>query len=234
MTALPSPPSSEDYIGAYAPWVSLDSPGTCLVLVDLQRALVSRHHGLGTLLAREGRLDQAGYRFSRFERVAVPNAARLLEAFRRAGLARVHLNMGSALDDYSDVALPARQLCRAIGLRAGTTEYETLDAVRPLAGEQVLAKTTMSAFSSTPLEALLRSWSVETLVFAGATTNMCVEHNVRDAADRGIRCVLVEDACATDSPEAHEAALRTVGRLYGRVATTEEVLAEIAVEAAHA
>ncbi len=75
---------------------------------------------------------------------------------------------------------------------------------------------------------------MRTLVFAGVTTNMCVEHNVRDAADRGFGCIVAEDACATDSQEMHDASLRNIARLYGRVMSTAAVVSELGLELARA
>jgi nicotinamidase-related amidase len=234
MTAAPDrDPRAGDYIGAFAPRVEIDDSRACLVVVDLQKAFASRSAGLGRLLASDGRAAAAEERFARIERQVVPNVERLLRAFRPRGLGVVFLVTGSALADYSDMPPHLRALCKATNNRVGEREHELLDGLVPRPDEPVLRKVTLSAFASTPLETLLRSRSVETLVFAGVTTNMCVEHNARDAADRGFGCVVVEDACATDSQAMHEASLRTIARLYGRVAATSEVLAEIA-EPAHA
>jgi len=53
-----------------------------------------------------------------------------------------------------------------------------------------------------------------------------VESAVRDAADRGFRVTLVEDACATYSQEEHAAALRNL-RGFARVLTTDDLLEEL-------
>lgn len=223
-----------DYVAAFAPRVEIDPAATALVVVDLQYGLASRSAGLGRLLASHGLAGAADYRFSRIERVVVPNTARLLGAFREGGLRSVFLVVGSTVPDYSDLPPHLHRLCRATNTRVGELEFEILEEVAPRPDEPVLRKLTLSGFASTPVENLVRSWGVRTLVFAGVTTNMCVEHNVRDAADRGFGCVLVEDACASDSPQMHEASLRTVARLYGRVARTEQVIAELGVGVARA
>jgi nicotinamidase-related amidase len=209
-----------DVIARFAPAVELRPEATCLVLVDLQYGLASRAHGLGPLL-------DSPYRFDRIEEVVVPNARRLLAGFRELGLRRAFLVVGAGAPDYADVPPHLRALCRAANLRAGEREHEVLDEIAPRAGEPVLAKTTLSAFASTGLEALVRSWGVTTLVFAGVTTNMCVEHNVRDAADRGFACAVVDDACGTDTQAMHDASLATIGRLYGAVLRTDDVLERI-------
>lgn len=208
--------------------MKLVAEATALLLVDFQRALASSTEGLGRLLAAAGRLDEAAYRFERIEQEAVPNAARLLDAWRRLDQPRIFLTVGSELADYSDLPAHLRELCRQTNNRAGEPEHDLLAELRPLANEPTLNKRSLSPFATTPLERLLALRGVKTVVVAGVTTNMCVEHTVRDAADRGFGCVLVEDACAADAPGMHEATLAVVERLYGRVATTMAILEEIA------
>jgi nicotinamidase-related amidase len=118
-----------------------------------------------------------------------------------------------------------RTLCEATNNRVGEREHEIIDELKPEPNERVFNKITPSAFSSTPLELVLRTYGVTTLLFAGVSTNMCVEHTLRDAADRGFYCFLVEDACGADSVAMHEAACNVVERLYGAVVTTENVIA---------
>lgn len=90
----------------------------------------------------------------------------------------------------------------------------------------MINKTTMSAFHSSGFERLLRAWGVEQLVLAGVSTNSCVEGTARDAADRGYRCLLVEDGCGAASQRLHEAACENFQRLLGRVDSAVAVLRE--------
>lgn len=217
----------EDYVAQFTAEVGLVADDSCLVVVDMQNATGTREGGLGRLLASEGRLQEAEYRFSRIEEVAVPNSARLLQFCRGRGIRRVFLTYGSEVSDYSDLSPQMRRLCEATNNRAGTHDHEIVDALRPLHDERVFNKLTPSAFSSTPIELVLRSYGIGTLLFAGISTNMCVEHTLRDASDRGFRCVLVEDACAADSERMHQATLEVVPRLYGVVSSTAEVIARL-------
>ncbi len=61
----------------------------------------------------------------------------------------------------------------------------------------------------------------------GVSTSQCVDLTARDAADRGYASVVVEDAVAEDRPDYHDWTLEQFRRLFGRVATTDEVLAEL-------
>lgn len=74
---------------------------------------------------------------------------------------------------------------------------------------------------------MLHAYDDDTLLFTRAATNMCVEGTFRDAADRSFHCLLVEDACAADSQEMHDASLRLLQRLYGGITSIAEVLEKI-------
>jgi len=91
----------------------------------------------------------------------------------------------------------------------------------------VVNKTTIGAFSSTNLDSILWSRGIRYLLFTGVSTNMCVETTARDAADRGFRCVLIDDGCGASSPEYHEATMVTFQRLFGKVKNSHEVMEEL-------
>src|SRR5262249_6523641 len=96
-----------------------------------------------------------------------------------------------------------------------------------LRNERVFNKISASAFGSTPIELVLHKYGIDTLFFTGVSTNMCVEHTLRDASDRGFQCILVEDACGAGSPEMYETTVAVVPRLYGTVMSTDEVIERI-------
>src|SRR5690606_16508890 len=123
------------------------------------------------------------WRFDRIERSAVPTTQRLLEAFRSRGAGVVHLVLGSRTEDFSDIPPYLRGLAQRTDNRVGRPHHATLASVAPLDGEPVITKSTASAFVSTGLDAELRGRGIEQLVFAGVSTNTCVESTARDAAD---------------------------------------------------
>ena len=217
----------QDYVVVYTPRLEIEPERTCLVVVDLQYATGTRTTGLGKLLAGQGRLHEAEYRYTRIEQYVLPNTTRLLEAFRSLDLRRVFLTYGSEVSDYSDLSDQMRALCEATNNRVGEREHEIIDELKPWPNERVFNKITPCAFPSTPIELVLHTFEVKTLLFVGVSTNMCVEHTLRDAADRGFHCILVEDACGADSQAMHDSAVGVVPRLYGGVMTTDEVLARI-------
>ncbi len=70
----------------------------------------------------------------------------------------------------------------------------------------------------------LRSRGIDTILVAGMVANLCVESQVRDAVDDGFRAIVVGDAVATVSDEAHEAALANFGLLATEIVNTEDVV----------
>ena len=204
--------------------VSLAEPGVALIVIDMQYASACRTTGFGKWLARHGRAAEGEYRFSRIEQLVVPNAGKLLAAFRAKDLSRVFVRLGSQIAGCRDLIPHIRALENDFGNVQGAREFEFLDELTPQPGEPVVTKLSASAFSSSHIDALLRNLGASTLVFAGVSTSQCVDLTARDAADRGYRCVIVEDAVAEDAPEFHDATLEQFQRLFGAVMTTDEVI----------
>jgi biuret amidohydrolase len=224
---LASGVGSPDYAHQFNPGFQLDPAKVALVVVDMQYASGSRHEGLGRLLKDQGREAQGTERFDRIETVLVPTIRSLLDAFRSRGLRVIFLTVGSELPDYSDLPPHMRPMAEAVGNTRGRREHEILAELAPRPHEPVLNKTTMSAFHSSGFERLVRAWGVDQLVFTGVSTNSCVEGTARDAADRGFRCLLVEDGCGAASRQLHEAACQNFQRLLGRVDSSARVIAEL-------
>jgi nicotinamidase-related amidase len=218
---------AHDYVAVYTAHTEIDPARTCLVVVDLMYATGHPETGLGRFLSSQGRLHEAEYRYTRIAEKVVPNTKRLLDFFREHDLRRIFLTYGSEVSDYSDLTDQMRALCEGTNNRVGEREHEIIDELAPWPNERVFNKITPSAFTSTPIEIVLRAYGVDTLLFTGVSTNMCVEHTLRDAASYGYYCFLVEDACGADSPEMHDAAVTVLQRLYGAVTSTDDAIAHI-------
>lgn len=218
------------------PAFTLPAERTALVLVDMQNASTSRGYGADGLFANDATPSHEYY-FGRMETVVLPNCLRLLDAFRTADWAILHVTLGSLLPDgrdfeplrmaYDRVLLAQGRISRPIIPMAGTPDHSIVTPLAPQPGEIVLNKASRSAFSSTGIDQILRNLGVEGLVVAGTTTNACVGTTASDAADRGYRVVIVEDAAAAPSALLHECALLNFAYLFGRVLTTADVLAEL-------
>jgi len=220
-------PLSGDAVLEHTLGFVLDPASTALVVIDMQYATACRTTGLGRWLAERGREEEGRYRFDRIEEFLVPNIARLLAAFREHDLPRVFVRLGGQMEGCRDLILHLRELETALANIAGEREFEFLDELAPLPGEPILTKLSASAFTSSNIDALLRNLGVRTIVVTGVSTSQCVDLTARDAADRGYASVVVEDAVAEDRPDYHDWTLEQFRRLFGRVATTNEVLAEL-------
>lgn len=230
MTRESKPPEvdgANDYVAIYTPETELDPATVCLVVTDIQYATGTRTTGLGKVLAAQGKLGDAEYRYSRIENFVIPNTKRLIDFFRANEMRLVYLTYGSEVSDYSDLPNHVRELCRSTNNRVGEREHEIVDEVKPLPNERVFNKIGASAFNSTAIDLVLHVYGVDTLLFTGVSTNMCVEGTLRDAADRNFRCFLVEDACGADSPAMHEASLTVTQRLFGEIISTETVIEKL-------
>lgn len=191
----------------------LDPARTALLLIDVQKGIF-----------HPGAAATRPYFFRTAAEVAVPNMARLLAAARAAGTEVVHTVIQSLTADGRDRSLDYKQT--GFHFPPGSREAEVCDEVAPLRDEMVLPKTSSSLFNSTIFEYLLRNIGLDTVIVAGFLTDQCIDHTVRDGADRGFRMLCPTDACTTDSRERHETALAAF-RGYCRQATTEELVREL-------
>ena len=129
--------------------------------------------------------------------------------------------------DYNDALPHLKALFQSSNNYVGSPEHRILEDIKPHQGDLVIHKTTVGAFSSTNLDSILWSKGLKGLLFAGVSTNMCVETTARDAADKGFRCVLIEDGCGASAQRYHDATLETFQRLFGKVKTSKEIIEEL-------
>jgi len=216
-----------DYINDFSIPITIDPRTTALVVVDLQYATGSREHGLGKLLREQNRLEEAVYRFGRIDDFVIPNTARLLSVFRAARARVIYLTYGAETHDCSDVPPHIRGLVQATNNIEGQKEHEIVESVMPYENELVLNKVTMGGFASTGLESRLRALGITEIVVVGVSTNNCVGMTAMEASDRGFGVILVADATGTCDDEAQAAFENMFLRLWGRVATTDEVIADL-------
>jgi nicotinamidase-related amidase len=213
---------------------ALDVRRTAIVIVDMQYYDADRGSGIGKSL-EAARPGYTGYYFERVETTVVPAIRRLIEHFRRRELPVIFLTYASERDDGSDLAplLRARneQRRRTLGAPGvyprSAPEARILAALGPGDGDIVLNKTSQSAFTTTPIADVLHARGIDGILVTGVVTNVCVEATARDAADRGLKTVIVDDACAAWEPAFHEATLRSFRTFVGRVATADALIREL-------
>jgi biuret amidohydrolase len=222
--------------GWHMPWPSfeVDWSKAALLVIDMQNYGCNPEAGVAQMLSLRYP-EIAGYYVPRLTGTAIPNARRLLDAFRRAGRKVLFTRHGPLLPDGSDmIARRRRRDTDSLTTTntptlwsKGSFEHEVIAELAPRPGELVVDKNTSSAFNSTGIEWMLRNMGAQTLVVAGMATDMCVETTARDAADRGFNVIIAEDAAATFFDEHHRAALSGFARVFGQVWQTKDVVAAL-------
>ncbi|RJF80860.1 cysteine hydrolase [Azospirillum cavernae] len=202
---------------------------TALIVIDMQRDFLEPG-GFGAALGNDVR---------RLAPSIAPTRA-LLDAFRARGLPIIHTQEAHR-PDLSDC--PPSKLERGRGtltigdvgpmgriLVSGEPGAAIIPELAPLPGEIVIEKPGKGAFHATPLRERLTELGVTHLLFAGVTTEVCVQTTMREANDRGYECLLVEDATDSYFPEFKAATLamiRAQGGIVGWTASSSAVLAAL-------
>jgi nicotinamidase-related amidase len=207
----------------------LDPNTTALLIIDMQRDFCDPG----------GYAAQAGLDVTRLSSV-IDNIRMLLDAARQAGLIVIHTREGH-LPDLSDCPplklLRSRHAGALIGgkgpmgrlLIRGEYGHDIIDALKPLEHETVIDKPGYGAFHKTGLEALLAQ-RMNTLILCGVTTEVCVHSTLREAVDRGFRCITVGDACAASNPALQQPALDMIaveGGIFGSVGIAADIAGAI-------
>ncbi|WP_112833352.1 isochorismatase family cysteine hydrolase [Ensifer sp.] len=150
--------------------------------------------------------DADSYYHKRLRQTVIPNQVRILEAARNSGCEVLHTIIESLTLDGRDRSLDHK--LSDMHVPKGSPEGQVIPELAPIDNEIVLPKTSSGVFNSTNIDYILRNLNTRYLIIAGVITDQCVDMAVRDAADRGYLVTVVNDACATYSPERHEGALR--------------------------
>jgi biuret amidohydrolase len=205
---------------------SFDPSRLALVIIDMQRDFIEPG-GFGAALGND---------VSRLAPI-VPAVTKLLGAFRELGLTVIHTKECHR-PDLTDCP-PAKRSRGHSSLRIGDKGpmgriliegepgNDFVPALRPRAGEVVIAKPGKGAFCATELHKELQTRGITHLLVTGVTTEVCVQTTMREANDRGYDCLLVEDGTESYFPEFKKATLemiRAQGGIVGWTATTTQVL----------
>ena len=209
--------------------IEIDLDTAALVIIDMQRDFLEPG-GFGETLGNDVSLLQAA---------VAPNRA-VLEKLRELDLTIIHTREGH-LPDLSD-AHPAKVERGNPSLRIGSPGpmgrilirgedgHDIIPELYPVDGEIVIDKPGKGAFYNTELGDLLSQKGIKDLLVTGVTTEVCVNTTVREANDRGYRCIVLSDCCASYFPEFHEMGLRMIkaqGGIFGWVSSSAKLLSAI-------
>jgi len=75
----------------------------------------------------------------------------------------------------------------------------------------------------------LQPLGIDTLLIAGAVTNICCESSARDATELDYKVVMISDALSGHAHGLHEATLATFYRIFGDVRPSSEVIQLLSV-----
>ncbi len=177
---------------------------TALVLIDIQKDYFP-----GGRMELVGSIEAAGA------------AARLLAAFRKASWPVFHIQHIAAQPG-------------ATFFVPGTTGLDIYPSVAPLPDEPVIVKHFPNSFRETCLLESLRLAEVNSILFCGMMTSMCVDATARAAFDLGFICTIAQDACAAPdlafngetipARQVHGSFLAALGAVYAKIRTSDAIL----------
>lgn len=209
--------------------IAFDPKRATLMMIDMQRDFLEPG-GFGAALGND---------VSKLT-VAIEPCRNLLMTARRIGMHIVHTREGHR-PDLSD-APPAKLARGSATLRIGAPGpmgrilirgepgHDIISKLYPLDSEPIIDKPGKGSFYATDLHLLLQNRGIDTLIVCGVTTEVCVHTTVREANDRGFRCIVPSDCCASYFPEFHDAALRMVkaqGGIFGWVSDSRRLISAL-------
>ena len=202
----------------------LDPKDTALVIVDMQNFYM-----------KEGASS-----YCPSAQAIVPNVNRLADAVRRYGCPVVWLRNVTNNEAFKswtrhyDRMSQTRIDIRKRELAKDGEGFQFWHEMDVRETDRKVEKTRYSAFipGASNLEKILGEYSADTLIICGVATNVCVESTARDAMMMNYRTVIIEDACAANSTEAHEVSLNSLYLNFGDVQTTDMIIETLGVDKA--
>ena len=193
---------------------TIDPKKTALVVIDLQRAFMNP--------GAPSEVPQS--------RSIVPNVNRLAAATREAGgrvvWIRATFDKAGWPIFFAHIVNPELSGRILDALQDGAELHELYDGLDVREGDMVVNKYRLSAFlpGTSVLPILLRTAGIDTVLIAGCMTNVCCDSSARDAAMTDFKAIMVEDANATRTDEAHLVSLTSFLGAFGDVRRTDEVI----------
>lgn len=190
-----------------------------LIVIDVQNGFVSKGGSYDLL-----KMDTSNYR------AVIPVIKELIEISRAAGIPvfytqAVRESSGIDLLTKTHKILPKsreeRIMRKPICVR-GTWDAGIVDDIKPAARDHIVIKRRDSAFHDTEINVWLKSLGIDTLIFSGIDTSICVETSLREAFNIGYDIILISDATASSNRKHYESTLDNVRGYYGLVMELKE------------
>jgi biuret amidohydrolase len=209
--------------------LTIDPGATAVVMIDMQRDFLEPG-GFGETLGND---------VSLLSKAIAPCKA-LLAGARKIGMLVIHTREGHRPDmaDAPKAKVERGAPSLRIGapgpmgriLIRGEKGHDIVPELYPKDGEPVVDKPGKGAFYATDLRSILQNRGIENLIVCGVTTEVCVHTTVREANDRGYRCLVPGDCCGSYFPEFHEMGLRMIkaqGGIFGWVTDSTRILSAL-------
>jgi nicotinamidase-related amidase len=212
------------------------------VITDLNRTAVVIIDMQNDFCAKGGWVDHLGVDYSP-DRAPIEPLQNLLPYLRKAAVQVIWVNWGNR-PDLANMPPNQIHLYKPHGLGIGLGEplpgsgahvlekdswaAATVDELRQEPQDIKVDKYRISGFWDTPLDSILRNLGIRTILFAGVNTDQCVFCSLTDANFLGYGCILLEDCCATTSPDfCTEATIWNVKKCYGFVTKSGAVVSAL-------
>lgn len=196
-----------------------------LLVIDMQNGFVSKG----------GSYDLMGINVSKYRDV-VPSLKRLIALCRKA---KIPIFYSQAVREESGIDLLTRShrilpksrseriKRRPICIR-GSWDAEIVEELKPSLDDHVVIKRRDSVFQDTEVEVWLRSLGIDSIIFSGIDTSICVESSLRDAFNHGYDVVLISDATASNNQDHYKSTLDNIRNYYGLVMNLDEFVGNFA------
>ncbi len=181
----------------------LDPNRTALLVMDYQNGITGMIADADALVAR---------------------TAETLARFRQAGATIGYVRVGFADGETPGGAMGRRLDPEQLKMfHADAPATQVVDALAPQAGDIVVRKTRVGAFSTTDLHQQLQAKGIDTLMLAGISTSGVTLTTIREAADRDYRVIVAADLCADPDAEVHEFLMTKIYPRQGEVVNATEL-----------
>ncbi|MDW0173961.1 MAG: cysteine hydrolase [Nitrososphaeraceae archaeon] len=192
-----------------------------LLVIDMQNGFVSKG----------GSYDLMGLNVSKYSDV-VPSLKRLVAFCRQV---KIPIFYSQAVREESGIDLLTRShrilpksreeriKRRPICIR-GSWDAEIVEDLKPNFDDHVVIKRRDSVFQDTEVEVWLRSLGIDSIIFAGIDTSICVESSLRDAFNHGYDIILISDATSSNNLNHYNSTLDNIRNYYGLVMNLDEFI----------
>ena len=199
-----------------------------LIVIDVQNGFVSKG----------GSYDELRMDISQYQRV-IPNISKLIGLCRSADIPIFYTqavreksgidlltNTHRILPKSREERIRKKPICVI-----GTWDADIVDEIKPSPMDHIVIKRRDSAFQDTEIGVWLESIGIDTLMFCGIDTSICVEASLRDAFNEGYDVILISDATASGNIKHSESTLEVVRDYYGLVMNLKEFARHLPQEA---